>query len=119
MKSEKQPVEQAQSGLEVSRLEQNLGRSPLLLQFIGCLSVLWPFVPSLLWATALAFALWPLFGRLVKLLGGRGTLAAIFIGVLIGPTLLAVGYRVVEEWSNVARAPKAAGTNRLEGSTTV
>jgi len=66
----------------------------------------------------LACSSWPVYSRLTVLLGYRRTLAAgvIFLGVLggamtlgfigifIGPTLLAVGYRVIQEWS-VAAAP--------------
>jgi predicted PurR-regulated permease PerM len=37
-----------------------------------------------------------------------GVLAFGFIGVFIGPTLLAVGYRVVTEWSTVASPAAAA-----------
>jgi predicted PurR-regulated permease PerM len=32
-----------------------------------------------------------------------GALAFGFIGVFLGPTLLAVGFRLVEEWSSIAR----------------
>ena len=38
-----------------------------------------------------------------------GALAFGFIGVFIGPTLLAVGYRLVEEWiANPAQCPRCA-----------
>jgi predicted PurR-regulated permease PerM len=38
-----------------------------------------------------------------------GALAFGFIGVFIGPTLLAVGYRVVNEWLSPKRAAMAKG----------
>jgi len=38
-----------------------------------------------------------------------GALAFGFIGVFIGPTLLAVGYRLVEEWVSLSRPEPAAG----------
>jgi len=41
-----------------------------------------------------------------------GALAFGFIGVFLGPTLLAVGYRLFTEWTNVAAAPQAAITKR-------
>ena len=37
-----------------------------------------------------------------------GALAFGFIGVLIGPTLLEVGYRLVQEWASIHRTPAAA-----------
>ncbi len=66
-----------------TKVERNLGRGLLALLFIGCLRVLWPFVPSLLWATVLAFSLWPLYSRLAKLLGGRRTLTAVVLSLIL------------------------------------
>jgi predicted PurR-regulated permease PerM len=40
-----------------------------------------------------------------------GALAFGFIGVFLGPTLLAVGYRLVEEWA-ATRAEKTVATER-------
>ena len=57
-------------------IEKRLARGTLALLFLGCLLVVWPFVMALLWATVLAFSMWPLFCRLTKLLGGRRKLAA-------------------------------------------
>jgi predicted PurR-regulated permease PerM len=59
-----------------SKLEQNLGWIILALLLGGCLLVLLPFVSALLWAVVLSSSSWPLYRRLVKLLGGRRTLAA-------------------------------------------
>ncbi len=59
-----------------SKLEQNLGWIILALLLGGCLLVLLPFVSALLWAVVLSASSWPLYRRLVKLLGGRRTLAA-------------------------------------------
>ena len=59
-----------------SKLEQNLGWIILALLLGGCLLVLLPFVSALLWGTVLTVSSWPLYRRLVKLLGGRRTLAA-------------------------------------------
>jgi hypothetical protein len=39
-----------------------------------------------------------------------GALAFGFIGVFLGPTLLAVGFSVVREWATVAPPPPAATT---------
>jgi predicted PurR-regulated permease PerM len=59
-----------------SKLEQKLGWIILLVLLGGCLLVLRPFVSALLWGTVLSVSSWPLYRRLVKLLGGRRTLAA-------------------------------------------
>ena len=81
-----------------SKLEQNLGWIILALLLGGCLLVLLPFVSALLWAVVLSASSWPLYRRLVKLLGGRRTLAALLMAlamicvillpfVIIGATL--------------------------------
>jgi len=62
-----------------AKLEQNLGWIVLALLLGGCLLVLLPFVSALLWALVLSSSSWPLYRRLVKLLGGRHTLAALLM----------------------------------------
>jgi predicted PurR-regulated permease PerM len=64
-----------------SRLEQNLGWGILALLLIGCLLVVWPFVSALLWAGVLAYSTWPLYRRLLNLVGGRRTLAALIVSL--------------------------------------
>jgi predicted PurR-regulated permease PerM len=64
-----------------TKLEQNLRGGLLLLLFVGCLLVLWPFATALLWAIILSFTLWPLYGRATKWLGGRRTLAAVLLSL--------------------------------------
>jgi predicted PurR-regulated permease PerM len=45
---------------------------------------MWPFISALLWAVILSIALWPLHRRVVNLLGGRRTLAAVLmVGALV------------------------------------
>lgn len=63
------------------KLEQNLGWIILALLLGGCLLVLLPFVSALLWAVVLSSSCWPLYRRLVKLLRGRQTLAALFMAL--------------------------------------
>src|SRR5205809_520749 len=62
-----------------SKLEQNLGWIILALLLGGCLLVVLPFLSALLWAVVLSFSSWPLYRRLVNLLGGRRTLAALLM----------------------------------------
>jgi len=64
-----------------ARLERNLGWIALLLLLIGCLLVLRPFASALLWSVVLCFSSWPLFQRLLKLLRGRRTLAALLMAL--------------------------------------
>ena len=64
-----------------SKLEQNLGWIVLLLLLGGCLLVLRPFVSALLWAAVLCFSSWPIYRRLLKLLGNRRTLAALLMSL--------------------------------------
>ena len=58
------------------KLEQRLGWIILAVLLAGCLLVMRPFVSALLWGMVLSVSSWPLYRRLVNLLGGRRTLAA-------------------------------------------
>ena len=58
------------------KLERNLGWLTLAGLLGGCLLVLLPFVSVLLWGMVLSVSSWPLYRRLVRLLGDRSTLAA-------------------------------------------
>jgi predicted PurR-regulated permease PerM len=64
-----------------ARLEQNLGWIVLLLLLIGCLLVLRPFVSALLWAVVLSFSSWPLYQRVLKVVRGRRTWAALVMAL--------------------------------------
>ena len=68
-----------------STIEGKIAGAILLLLLLGCLLVLWPFVTALVWATVLSFSLWPLHRGVIKMLGGRQTLAAalVCLGVMI------------------------------------
>src|ERR1035437_8159612 len=60
-----------------SKMEQTLGWAVLLALVVGCLVVLRPFVSALLWAVVLSFTGWPIYRRLLRLLGNRRTVAAL------------------------------------------
>jgi predicted PurR-regulated permease PerM len=60
-------------------LERSLGLTALALLLIGCVVVLRPFVSALLWAIILCFSAWPVYERLLKLVGRRRTLAALLM----------------------------------------
>jgi predicted PurR-regulated permease PerM len=59
------------------RLEENLGGIVLVLLLGACLLVLRPFISAVLWAAVLCFTSWPIYRRLLRLLGNRRTLAAL------------------------------------------
>src|SRR5215467_8998193 len=92
-----------------TKLEQNLGRGLLGLLLVGCLLVLWPFVTLLLWAAVLSFSMWPLYGRVLKLLGGRRTLAALLLSLaMVLAVLLPFGIAGVKLGDNVKELEAAA-----------
>ena len=64
-----------------SKLEQNLGWFILILLAGGCYFVMRPFVSALLWAAVLTFSCWPLYRRILALVGNRPTLAATLISL--------------------------------------
>ena len=61
------------------KLERNLGWIVVLLLLAGCLLVLRPFVSALLWAIVLCFSSWPIYRRLLSLVGNRRTVAALLM----------------------------------------
>lgn len=67
-----------------------------ILLVVGCLMILRPFIPLIIWGIIIAVASYPTFLKLDKLLKGRGVLAAILwtlllLAVLIVPLVLLVG----------------------------
>jgi predicted PurR-regulated permease PerM len=116
------------------RIDRIIAITVALLLTAGCIVVLYPFVSALLWAVILCFVTWPTFLWGVLVVGavdnvikpyliGRGSdlpfilvllgvLGGAFafgvIGIFLGPTLLAVGYTVVRDWT--LAEPVAAAT---------
>src|SRR5258705_4283951 len=70
------------------KLEQSLGWIVLAILLVCCLLVLLPFVSALLWAVVLSFSIWPLYRRLLNLLGGRRTLAALLMALAMVSVIL-------------------------------
>jgi predicted PurR-regulated permease PerM len=70
------------------RIEQLAGLCVLLLIAVGCFVILRPFFAALLWATILSISTWPAFRRLERVVGGRTTLAAALMTILLGLALL-------------------------------
>jgi predicted PurR-regulated permease PerM len=78
-------LERQEAGHEPSpvarKLEANLGWIALVLLLAGCLLVLRPFISAVLWAIVLCFSTWPVYRRLLKVMGNRRTLAALVMSV--------------------------------------
>ena len=67
---------------------------------VGCLLILRPFIPLIMWGIIIAIASYPTFKKLQRVLGGRGGLAAVLwtlllLAVLILPIFL-LGQSLVE-----------------------
>ena len=74
-------------------LEVSIHIGLLALLTIACLWILRPFIPLVAWGIIIAIAVYPAYRKLQRLLGGRGTLAAVlgtllFLAVLIVPVAL-------------------------------
>lgn len=74
---------------DLQRIERTISGIVLVLLSLGCLLVLRPFVSSLLWAVVLSFAAWPVYRRLLILVRGRRTLAALLMTLALTLILLA------------------------------
>ena len=93
-----------------NRLERTLSRVALVLLLLGCLLVLRPFVSSLMWAVVLSFSAWPVYRRLLKLLRGRRTLAALLMTLAAALILLApfvvVGFTLADNVKDLTAATR-------------
>src|SRR5260370_42403879 len=56
---------------------------------LGCLLILRPFISAALWAAILCFTTWPLFLRLVQIVGGRRGLGALLATFGLAATIAA------------------------------
>ncbi|MDB6058726.1 MAG: putative inner rane protein [Verrucomicrobiales bacterium] len=70
------------------KVETYLALALILILFIGCVLVLFPFVSALAWAMILCYSCWPIYERLLNALKGRRTLAALVMAVLITLVIL-------------------------------
>jgi predicted PurR-regulated permease PerM len=69
-------------------IEPVIGLVVLLLLVVGCTVVLLPFVSALILAAVLCFSTWPVFLKLTHLMGGRKTLAAFTMVVLLAAIII-------------------------------
>lgn len=75
------------------RLRQFAQLAAISIVIVGCIQVLLPFIPAILFAVVVCIATWPLYVRLRRVLRGRSTLAALLMVLLlmvlvIGPSAL-------------------------------
>jgi predicted PurR-regulated permease PerM len=77
------------SELKSQRIEQIATLTAIILLVVGCYVVIRPFLSALLWAAILSFSTWPLYGWCKARLGGRRTLAAILMTLLVAAVVVA------------------------------
>lgn len=70
-------------------IEPAVGLFVLLMLIAGCTAVLLPFVSALILAAVLCFSTWPVFLTLARFMGGRKTLAALAMVVLLAAAIIA------------------------------
>lgn len=70
------------------RIEAGFGIAALSLLALGCAVVLLPFASSLMWAVILTFSTWPVYAWLERRLGGRASLAALLMTLLLATALV-------------------------------
>jgi len=83
---------------------------------VACLHVLWPFGLPVIWGVIIAVAVWPLFRRLMAVLGERQRLAAVLF------TLLALALLLVPSWllaESVTGALVSTGKELAAGTVTI
>ncbi|HSA79603.1 MAG TPA: AI-2E family transporter, partial [Geminicoccaceae bacterium] len=99
-----------------ARIEQMVVIALLLILVVGCFLVLRPFLSALLWALILSFSTWPLYDWLVRVFGGRRTLAAALMTLLVAVVLVlppvAVGSSLAD---NVAQVVAMVRTLLAQG----
>jgi predicted PurR-regulated permease PerM len=78
------------------RVETAIGLVVLVLLALGCLLVLTPFVSAILWAALLCFSSWGAYSRLRSLLGGRKSLAALVMTLIVAAVAVVPFVVVVE-----------------------
>jgi predicted PurR-regulated permease PerM len=70
------------------RLESIFGIVALSFLAIGCFLVLRPFASSIMWAVILTFSTWPVYAWLERTLGGRKSLAALIMTLLLATAFI-------------------------------
>ena len=91
-----------------TRLEQGMAIAVLMLLVVGSFVVMRPFLSALCWAAVLCFCLWPMQRKLVALLNGRRTLAALITTLTVTLILVApfvvIGMSIADDARTLAQA---------------
>ena len=97
------------------RIDSTLTLAVLAILLVGCFMVLQPFVTAIVWAAVLCATMWPFFVRVCRWFGGRVSLAALAMVILIALTVLApfvvVGVTIAENADRVVDAVRSAIEN--------
>lgn len=92
----------------VKRNEDILALTALAAVIVGCLLVLAPFLSAILWAVVICFSTWGIYERLLALVRGRESLAALLmtclLAVLVLGPLAIVAASLGENTTHLARA---------------
>src|SRR5437879_796818 len=92
------------------RLELVISGTALVLLLLGCAVVLRPFATSLLWAIVLWLATAPIHQRVLQWVGGRRTVAAALMTLVVASVLLLpiamVGYSLADNAHDLAVATR-------------
>jgi predicted PurR-regulated permease PerM len=75
--------------LQAARIEQWIALAILAVLIAGCYLVLQPFLSAVLWAIILCCTTWPVFVHLQRITGGKVTLAASIVTLVIALVVLA------------------------------
>jgi predicted PurR-regulated permease PerM len=90
------------------RVRGLLALTILTLLILGCILVAWPFVTAIVWAGILSFSTWGFFSYLRRMMGGRSSLAALAMTLIIASIMVVpfviVGQSLAENIGDVVAA---------------
>ncbi len=93
--------------IERKQVQQFATIGLLIILAVGCVAVLTPFVAALIWALVLTISTWSTFEGLNRLLGGRRTLAASLMVMLLALILLVplffAGFKLADNAATLGR----------------
>jgi len=103
------PAENDAAKTEKGRpVELTVALALLALILMGCFLVLKPFLTAILWAVLLCFSTWELYDRLRRILGGRKSLAALVMTLLLAAVAIlpfvTVGEKLADNVADVSTA---------------
>ena len=100
-----------------------LALTALVLLILGCILVIWPFVTAVIWAGVLSFSTWGFYRHIRQMLGGRSSLAALVMTLIIASVMVVpfviMGQSLADNIGDVVAAirhpfDEHASTSRLD-----